>query len=72
LNSPGKSILYLFKLTSLNRHEHTNIQTTGNNKNETGDVTHSAAANIFAAVPSNSCGNYMDIAEKVFGTASYI
>jgi len=56
LNSPGKSIHYFFKLTSLNRHKHTNIQATGNNKNKTGDVTHSAAINIFRAVPGTVVG----------------
>jgi len=56
LNSPGKSIHYLFELTSLNRHEQTNIQATGNNKNKTGDVTHSAATNMFRVVSGTVVG----------------
>jgi len=42
--------------TSLNRHEHTNIQTTGNNKNKTGDVTHSATTIILRVVPGTVVG----------------
>jgi len=55
---PSHSLTCLEKVftTSLNRHEHTNIQATGNNKNKTGDVTHSAATNIFRVVPGTVVG----------------
>jgi len=55
-NLPGKSVHYLSELSSLNRHEHTNIQATGNNENKTGDVTHSTAINIFRVVPGTAVG----------------
>jgi len=57
LNSAGKSIHYLFELTSLNRHGHTNIQTTGNNTNKARNVTNLAATNTFGIVPGTVVGN---------------
>jgi hypothetical protein len=66
LNSPGKSNHYLFELTSLNRHEHTNIRTTGNNKNKTGTVTDSAATNIFRIVPGTVVGITWTLQKRFF------